>query len=133
MESAQVTTGSTPGCATSAMTWSEHGWCDALVPPQSCPDRVLAPQSQSHPSFSLILLEHQAHLESQYQHFLQSFPIEPGSITLSTYYCQTLVLFEFLKTVLFIPFPWLNNIPLYGCTSFCFLIHQLTDIFVSNY
>ena len=66
--------------------------------------RVLAPQSQSHPSSSLILLEHQAHLESQHQHFLQLFPGEPGSETLSTYYCQTLVLFEFLKTVPFILF-----------------------------
>ena len=95
--------------------------------------RVLAPQAQSHPSSSLILLEHQAHLESQHQHFLQLFPIEPGSITLCTYYCQTLVLFEFLKTVPLIPFSWLNNIPLYGWTNFCSFFHSLMDIFDSNY
>ena len=77
-KSLQVVSETIPGFVISAVTQSMHSQCDALAPPQSRLERVLAQWSQSCPSSSpfLILLHHQVHLDAQYQQFLQLFLIE---------------------------------------------------------
>lgn len=51
-------------------------------------------------------------------------------LSLSTVFSRFIHVVACLSTTLF--FVWLNNVPLYGCTPFCFSTHQLIDIWVAS-